>query len=124
MENSSTSPSKVKPVLVLNEGLQERLRNAEAFMNLPPVTSMKTTYERLKIIEDRILYLEAVSPEYKHFVVIHFFLFMQPNVFNKIFFSIKQKANGGDFQQKSSKIQKKVYSAMDIDLYMQEISNS
>lgn len=56
----SSSPQK--------NGIIERLENAENYLNLP--TSIpKNIYTRLKDIENRILHLETVSPEYNHFLV-------------------------------------------------------
>jgi hypothetical protein len=53
-----------------NLGLEftnERLENAEKFLNLEDTTK-KSIFERLKAIENKILYLESISPEYSHFV--------------------------------------------------------
>jgi hypothetical protein len=47
-------------------GFEERLKNAECYLKLHgPVP--KDIYSRLKQIEDCILYLERISPEYFHF---------------------------------------------------------
>lgn len=43
-------------------GAEERLANAEIFLNVNQ--SSKDIFARLKAIEDKILYLESVSPEY------------------------------------------------------------
>lgn len=47
--------------------INERLDNAEQLLeinsSIPP-----QIFERLKAIEDKILYLETVSPEYYHFL--------------------------------------------------------
>lgn len=49
-------------------GIEERLKNAECHLKLHgPVP--KDIYSRLKQIEDRILYLEGLSPEYFQFWV-------------------------------------------------------
>jgi hypothetical protein len=49
-------------------GIEERLSNAECHLKLHgPVP--RDIYSRLKQIEDRILYLEGLSPEYFHFWV-------------------------------------------------------
>lgn len=48
-------------------GARERLENSEKYLQIKP--SSKSVYERLKIIEERISYLETVSPEYKCFLV-------------------------------------------------------
>lgn len=48
--------------------VDERLRNLESRLNvLQPVP--KDVYSRIKEIEDRMLYLESISPEYKQFWV-------------------------------------------------------
>lgn len=46
----------------------QRLENIEEHINLPH-SKIKNIYHRLKVIEDRILYLESISPEYRHFLV-------------------------------------------------------
>lgn len=51
----------------ISTGVQERLNNAEKFLGLTPVS--KDVYERIQQIENRIFYLETVSPEYNHFLV-------------------------------------------------------
>lgn len=69
-----TSPKKSieeKPA-ILPLRIEERLGNAERFLNLEP-EGVRSIYERIKRIEDRILHLETVSPEYNHFLVIFFF---------------------------------------------------
>jgi len=62
----------------LTNGVVERLDNAEKYLNInnnnTPVS--KNIYERLKKIENRILYLETISPEYSHFLVIIFLWFL------------------------------------------------
>lgn len=81
--NSTTTTTTVyikcdpdKPVKPLSGGIQERLVNAEAHLNLNDSNkSTKSIFERLKAIEDRILYLETLSPEYSHFLVSVYFPF-------------------------------------------------
>ena len=50
--------------------INERLENAEQLLeissSIPP-----SIFERLKAIENKILYLETVSPEYSHFLSKH-----------------------------------------------------
>ncbi|XP_037806304.1 molybdopterin synthase catalytic subunit-like [Lucilia sericata] len=46
----------------------ERLENIEEHINVPQ-SNVKNIYQRIKAIEDRILYLESISPEYRHFLV-------------------------------------------------------
>lgn len=69
----TASPMKIKldpdaPTIPVPQSINERLVNAEKFLNLPS-TDTKSIFERLKVIENRILYLEALSPEYGHFLV-------------------------------------------------------
>ncbi|XP_071079101.1 MAP3K12-binding inhibitory protein 1-like [Haliotis cracherodii] len=46
-------------------GLDERIKNVEAHLNLPSTDGSKLdVYNRLKALEDRILFLEGLSPEY------------------------------------------------------------
>lgn len=52
----------------LPKGIEERVVNAEDYLNLSPDES-KSVFERLKVIENKILHLESVSPEYSHFLV-------------------------------------------------------
>lgn len=64
------SPRKIKQEQEFNEasaGVTERLANVESHLQL--TTPSISVYERLKAIENRILYLETVSPEYNHFMV-------------------------------------------------------
>lgn len=71
------SPVEIKPdpdsTTTLPLNVQERLTNAESHLNIPTTTTdrpaTKSIFERLKAIEDKILYLEALSPEYAHFLV-------------------------------------------------------
>ncbi|XP_046804496.1 molybdopterin synthase catalytic subunit isoform X2 [Lucilia cuprina] len=46
----------------------ERLENIEEHINVPQ-SEIKNIYQRIKAIEDRILYLESISPEYRHFLL-------------------------------------------------------
>lgn len=48
-----------------NAAIEERLQNIEAHLKLPPVGPVPlNVYQRLKKLEDRILELEGLSPEY------------------------------------------------------------
>lgn len=73
MENNS--PIKIKPdpdapAKPLSSGIEERISNVEGHLNIIAENfSTKTVFERLKAIEDKILYLETLSPEYSHFLV-------------------------------------------------------
>lgn len=68
---------KTADIIINNSGIEERFTNAEKFLGInKPVP--RDVYERLRIIEDRILYLESVSPEYRNFLVsfsFNFFIF-------------------------------------------------
>lgn len=69
----TASPMKIKPdpdapTISIPQSINERLVNAEKFLNVPS-TDTRSIFERLKGIENRILYLEALSPEYGHFLV-------------------------------------------------------
>lgn len=49
-------------------GIEERLQNVETQLNMH--TSVpKDVYKRLKAVEDRLLRLESISPEYSNFWV-------------------------------------------------------
>lgn len=62
MNNTSSNIATCFPVL------DDRISTTEHMMGInKPVP--KDIYERLKKIEDRILYLESISPEYKDFWV-------------------------------------------------------
>lgn len=87
MENTSPAKIKADPD-ALPIGIRERLTNAEKCLNIKSEAS-KTIYERLKLIENRILHLEALSPEYTHFLVN--LMFMKRKVrftysLNRVFF--------------------------------------
>lgn len=48
-----------------NEGLEERLHNMESFLRLRQGQRVpENVYERIKVLEERILHLESISPEY------------------------------------------------------------
>lgn len=48
----------------LPSDVEERLFNMEAHLRLPSSPSALSVHQRLKALEDRILYLEGISPEY------------------------------------------------------------
>lgn len=60
-------PDPDMPNQPLSCGIQERILNAENHLNIQ--LPNKTVFERLKAIEERILHLETLSPEYSHFLV-------------------------------------------------------
>lgn len=48
--------------------INERLKSAEQSLGI--ICSIPSpVFERLKAIEDKVLYLETVSPEYSHFLI-------------------------------------------------------
>uniref|UniRef100_A0A8C1GAZ0 MAP3K12-binding inhibitory protein 1-like n=1 Tax=Cyprinus carpio TaxID=7962 RepID=A0A8C1GAZ0_CYPCA len=50
-----------------NPAVEERLQNMESHLKLPPAGPVpQSVYQRLKKLEDRILELEGLSPEYFH----------------------------------------------------------
>ncbi|GAB0087505.1 Molybdopterin synthase catalytic subunit [Sergentomyia squamirostris] len=49
-----------------NFGISERLKSMEGHLKIP--SSSEDIFQRIKTLEDRILYLESVSPEYIHFL--------------------------------------------------------
>ncbi|KAL5284697.1 MOCS2 family protein [Megaselia abdita] len=90
MGSSGKSAIKNEPVdrTSIPFGIRERLDNSEKYLEIKPTST--SVYERLKKIEERILYLETVSPEYKHF--------LNPNVGrkNKPFPGFKKKTYSND----------------------------
>ncbi|KAM7360807.1 molybdenum cofactor synthesis 2B isoform 2-T2 [Cochliomyia hominivorax] len=61
-------PNKMESTMLKYPTIIERLENIEEHLNLPH-SEIKNIYKRLKIIENRILYLESISPEYHHFLM-------------------------------------------------------
>lgn len=49
-------------------GIEERLQNLETQLSLEKPVPINI-YKRLKLLEERLMYLEAISPEYIHFWV-------------------------------------------------------
>lgn len=47
-----------------------RLQAIELYMGLATTNSEESIFSRIKNVEDRILQLESISPEYRHFVSI------------------------------------------------------
>lgn len=60
-----SSPKKEEPSTRIPEGVEERLRNMESHLKLKSGCSVpQDVYTRIKELEDRILYLEGISPDY------------------------------------------------------------
>ncbi|XP_034941027.1 molybdopterin synthase catalytic subunit isoform X2 [Chelonus insularis] len=65
---SSTRETNQKALEINNPSLDERLSVAEKFLKInKPVP--RDIYQRIKNIEDRLLYLESISPEYGDFCI-------------------------------------------------------
>ncbi|KAL5008183.1 hypothetical protein ScPMuIL_013764 [Solemya velum] len=63
-------PSPIKPppcIKTEDDGIAERLTNMEKHLHLEASTQdRKSLFSRLKVLEERLLYLEGLSPEYFH----------------------------------------------------------
>ncbi|CAN7999374.1 unnamed protein product [Ixodes hexagonus] len=60
-----TPPREKEPATKIPEGIEERLRNMESHLKLKSGCSVpQDVYVRIKQLEDRILYLEGISPDY------------------------------------------------------------
>ncbi|XP_019640972.1 PREDICTED: MAP3K12-binding inhibitory protein 1-like [Branchiostoma belcheri] len=60
-----TSPAVPSTAAAVSEGIEERLRNMESHLKVKSGTQVNTDiYSRLKQLENRILHLEGLSPEY------------------------------------------------------------
>lgn len=131
MENNN-SPIKIKndpdePIKPISSGIQERLMNAENHLNLNKNVSTKTVFERLKAIEDRILYLETVSPEYSHFFVsfyLHSMLFSCHSCHFSINFQNKFSQKAEDQPQIIKKELKKTYTADELRELLNNLTNT
>lgn len=94
-------------------GIEERLKNLESQLSLDKPTP-KTIYKRLKMLEDRLLLLESISPEYIQFWVI--LSCIQQNVTIIITSLFQDKTN---LPHKS--VKKKVFSLKEIDELISEV---
>lgn len=75
MENTPQIKSDPDAIAVIPINIQERLTNIESHLNIPTNRSIiKSIFDRIKIVENKILYLEALSPEYTHFLVSFFMI--------------------------------------------------
>lgn len=96
-------------------GAEERLRNAEEYLGISK--SSLDVFQRLKAIEDKILYLESISPEY--FDVVSFnMLFLLSDVFKLFLLHSFQKQ---EKPMKASAPTKRTYSSTDLNLKVQEL---
>ncbi|XP_029844611.2 MAP3K12-binding inhibitory protein 1 isoform X2 [Ixodes scapularis] len=60
-----TGSKEEEPAARIPEGIEERLRNMESHLKLKSGCSVpQDVYVRIKQLEDRILYLEGISPDY------------------------------------------------------------
>ena len=69
-ENKSSSMKEYSLQDNCPPGAEERLINVEKHLNINK--SSANVFSRLKAVEDRILYLESISPEYFYFEVSSF----------------------------------------------------
>lgn len=69
IKNEQLNNDNARKPSILSYVLEERFANIEQHLNLPKDINPKNIHHRLKAIESRILHLESISPEYKHFVV-------------------------------------------------------
>ena len=105
----------------LSAAIEERFHNIEQHLNMQKLLNPKNIHHRLKAIENRILHLESISPEYKHFVVIN--AIMCSEVVNSFSFSKQFDGNSGNLrriesdrnsmQSKQNKF--KIYTVEDLD---------
>lgn len=65
-ERMSTESSGAASQVTSATGVEERLHNMESFLKMKQGTTSSSVFQRLKHLEDRILHLESVSPEYSH----------------------------------------------------------
>lgn len=63
---ASPAPATAQPASF--DSIDERLRGAESFLKLDSAAIPKDVYQRLKMIEDHIADLRAISPEYSQFL--------------------------------------------------------
>uniref|UniRef100_A0A1B0CXZ7 Molybdopterin synthase catalytic subunit n=1 Tax=Lutzomyia longipalpis TaxID=7200 RepID=A0A1B0CXZ7_LUTLO len=61
------SDGKENPEDCKNFGITGRLKSMENHLKIPP-SSSEDIFERIRRLENRILYLESISPEYLHFL--------------------------------------------------------
>lgn len=84
---------------IINSGIDERLDDVEKFVGInKPVP--KDIYKRIKNIEERMLYLEGISPEYSNFLT-----------------------NNDDFDSDYKPVKKKIYSATEVDKKLFELQH-
>lgn len=108
--------------LIVNSSnpIDERLRHLENHLSVPkPVP--KDIYLRLKQIEDRLLQLESVSPEYAQFWV-NFLIFYFRN--KLIYFIFQSKTSVFEpYHHRPNKVEKRKYSIDDIDNLLLELQS-
>uniref|UniRef100_A0A1A9W2Q8 Molybdopterin synthase catalytic subunit n=1 Tax=Glossina brevipalpis TaxID=37001 RepID=A0A1A9W2Q8_9MUSC len=94
----------------LPRGLQERLENIEEHLNISHTGNL---YRRIKAIENRLLHLESISPEYKHFVLQY-----APTD------SEEPSKNYEDSKMKPAFCQRKTCSISEIDAFIERLQSS
>ncbi|KAL0269851.1 UNVERIFIED_CONTAM: hypothetical protein PYX00_007449 [Menopon gallinae] len=99
-ETVKTQPQERAEFGTCPAGAEERLSNAEHFLNIK--NDSQNVFSRLKVIEDKILYLESISPEYFDF-------FRQTKPSGKSTFSpiAKKKYSSEDIDMKLSHLKSK-----------------
>ncbi|XP_037945251.1 molybdopterin synthase catalytic subunit [Teleopsis dalmanni] len=116
LENNQSMPNvNVEVKREIPEPIQERLINLERHLNIAYDTQSengtKMIYERLKNIEDRLLQLEALSPEYTHFIT-------QTTVPH-----IKEEPVNPVVSHNASVFQRKKYTAEELNTAIDQIEN-
>lgn len=90
-------------------GVHERIANLETQLSLDTAVP-KNIYKRLKLLEDRLLHLESISPEYIQFWVLFLFIYYVYKCVS-LFFMLQDKTTLVTNGQK----RKKIYTIEEID---------
>lgn len=107
-------------------GAEERLSNAEHFLNIK--NESQNVFSRLKAIEDKILYLESISPEYfDFFVSITLGHQSHPRTrcipsYITLYISLQRQAKSAGVSTFSPVVKKK-YSSEDIDMKLSNLKS-
>ncbi|KAI9578215.1 molybdopterin synthase catalytic subunit [Glossina fuscipes] len=106
-QHSDDIKSKQNIRTTLPRGLQERLETIEEYLNIKRTGNL---YRRIKAIENRLLHLESISPEYKHFAL--------GNISTN---SKGLRENSEDANIKPAFCERKTYSVRDVDAFIERI---